>query len=139
MCSLGLLGIILMIIANEITFNHIDHRDTILSWIIKFVITISTIILLGFIIYYHRLDLKLYSVNNSLADWRIGITSMKLFLILLEVSICAIHPIPRSFPSSRNSVLEERSSNSSTPHSLSYISTDVALGIPSKYKYLFLK
>ncbi|CAF1371090.1 unnamed protein product [Rotaria sordida] len=132
MCVLGILGIILMIIENELTFSQIDNNDTISSWSIKIVISFSTLVLIGFIFQYHHLDLSLYAVNNSIEDYRIAITYKKIFLILLEILVCAVHPMPRSFPRPSNSSVENTSSNSSTPtrYPLSYVSVDVALGFP---------
>jgi len=97
MCFLGLLGIILMIIENELTFNRVDHKDTTFSLLIKATITFTTIILVGLVFYYHRIDLSLYCVDNSIDDWRIALTRTKIFSILFEAFICAIHPIPGHF------------------------------------------
>lgn len=133
-CFLGVLGIILMITANEITFSQINHKDTKFSWFMKLAISISTIILIGFVLKYHLLDAHLYSVNNSIDDWRITLTDTKIVLIFLEVLICAVHPIPRTYPRYSNVTLHHYNTNSTkfTQHSLSYISLDVALGLPSK-------
>jgi hypothetical protein len=97
MCSLGLLGIILMVIENELTFNRIDHKDTTFSLLLKATITFTTIILVGLVFYYHRIDLSLYCVDNSIDDWRIALTRRKIFSILFEAFICMIHPIPGHF------------------------------------------
>jgi hypothetical protein len=143
-CSLGVLGIVLMVIENEITFASINNRDTIISWFIKLIISITTIILVGLLIYYHRLNLKFYAAQNSLDDWRAGLTVRKIFLIIFEILICAIHPMPRNFP--RNSISKHEEikltsvvSDSFLPTSVSpsYIAIDVALGLPSKYKNVF--
>ncbi|CAF3128291.1 unnamed protein product [Rotaria socialis] len=132
MCFLGVFGIILMVIANEITFSQINHNDTILSWFIKLAISFSTLVLIGFVCKYHLLDIYLYSVNNSIDDWRITVTNKKILLILFEILICAVHPTPRSFPHQLNASLETRHLNSSisTNYTLSYIAVDVALGLP---------
>jgi potassium intermediate/small conductance calcium-activated channel subfamily N protein 3 len=124
-----------MIIENEITFINIYEKETIYSWFIKLTITITTIILVGFVFYYHHLDLNLYSVNNSLDNWRVGLTQTKIFLILFETIICVIHPIPRSFPRHWNLKFENPVISNSIP--LSYIAIDVALGLPSKFKIFF--
>lgn len=118
-----MLGIVLMIVANELTFNHLDERTTMSSWFIKLIITISTAMLLALLIYYHYLDLKLYSNQNALRYHLVGLTKKKMCLIIIELIVCAIHPFPRSYP---------------------HIATDVGLGLPSKYllfvtpKILFL-
>jgi hypothetical protein len=97
MCFLGLLGIVLMVIENELTFNRIDHKDTTFSLLTKATITFTTIVLVGLVFYYHRIDLNLYCVDNSIDDWRIALTRTKIFSILFEAFICMIHPIPGHF------------------------------------------
>ncbi|CAF1108284.1 unnamed protein product [Rotaria sordida] len=97
MCFLGILGIILMIIENELTFNLVDHKDTTFSLFIKATITFTTILLVGLVFYYHRIDLNIYCVDNSIDDWRIALTRTKIFAILFEAFICMIHPIPGHF------------------------------------------
>jgi potassium intermediate/small conductance calcium-activated channel subfamily N len=137
MCFLGLLGIILMIIENEKTFTNINHKQTTLSFLLKAIISITTIILVCLIVYYNHLNLKLYAVNNSLDSWRVGLTTRKTFLILLEIVICLIHPIPRYFPVISNQKPNNSILNNSK--SVSYIEIDVALSLPSEYNFLFLK
>ncbi|CAF1144351.1 unnamed protein product [Didymodactylos carnosus] len=97
MCAIGLLGIFLMIIESELTFNRLDHKDTTVSLLIKATITFTSIILFGLVFYYHRLDVNLYCVDNSIDDWRIALTRSRLLLIILEALVCAIHPIPGHF------------------------------------------
>lgn len=97
MCIIGVFGIILMIIENEFTFNRVDHKDTTFSLLLKSTITFTTIILVGLVFYYHRIDLSLYCVDNSIDDWRIILTRKKIVSILFEAFICLIHPIPGHF------------------------------------------
>ena len=125
-----------MIIDNEIIFANINHRETIISWFIKLLITITTIILIGLVVYYHHLHLNFFAAQNSLDDWRAGLTIRKIFLIIFEILICATHPMPRYFPSNWISKHEEIKLNSLTSTTLSpaYITTDVALSLPSKFK-----
>ncbi|CAF3937233.1 unnamed protein product, partial [Rotaria sp. Silwood2] len=137
MCVVGLLGIILMIVENEITFTHVDHRDNLASWIVKLIITISTIILIGLVIYYHYFDISLYCINNSIEYWLVGLTRRKLGLMILEILLCSIHPIPRHFPNyaypeneKTNSNLTMTNRSTLTSISLKYIPLDVALGLP---------
>jgi hypothetical protein len=139
MCAVALLGIILMIIENEITFTQINDRDTPASWSLKLIITISTIILIILVLIYHRLDLALYAVNNCANDWHVGLTYKRLFLIVLEVIICAIHPVVGSFPDYSNTAIKNSSLSSTiaAPYSVSYVSLNIALSLPSKYNSSF--
>ncbi|CAF3692785.1 unnamed protein product [Rotaria sp. Silwood1] len=132
MCILGILGIILMIIENEIAFSQINNNDTSCSWSIKIIISFTTIVLIGFIFQYHRLRISLDAINNSIGDSRATLTNKKIYLIVFEILICAIHPIPRSFPRRLKTSVENISSvsSASTSYSLSYIDIDIALGLP---------
>jgi hypothetical protein len=136
MCVLALLGIVLMIIANELTFDRVNDQGTKGSWWCKLFISISTAILLGLLIYYHYLDLKLYSNKNSLQDHRIGLTNIRLCFIAIEFIICAVHPMPRSYPHSDPPKMDYDATDI-IPHPLSYIATDVGLGLPSKISPYF--
>jgi hypothetical protein len=137
MCFLGLLGIFLMIIVNELTFRNIDNEFRCFVWLMQLIITFTTIILIGLIIYYHCVNLTLYSVQKSVTHWRFALTVRKLCGILFEIVICSIHPFPRSFPfnddiQQHNTTLT-RSFYSNINTSLSFIPFNVALGLPSKY------
>ena len=82
-------------------------------------ITLSTLVLLGLILFYHGLEVQLFVVNNCADDWRIGnqteqncqttiyerlifpsfiaMTWQRIGLILVELLICAVHPIPGDY------------------------------------------
>ncbi|CAF0995977.1 unnamed protein product [Adineta steineri] len=130
MCVLGISGVILMIIENEITFMNIKNNDayTCISERIKLIISITTMILVNLVFYYHRIDLDFYAVNNSLDHWRIGLTGTKIFLILFEVFICMIHPFPRCFRLTRH--VKHFHPTEKDLLEKSYIAFDVALGLP---------
>ncbi len=140
MSFLAVLGIVLMIIENELTFGRIDNKDTKASWFIKLIITITTVILLVLIFYYRYLDMSLYAYRNLLEDWRIQLTMTKILSIAVEVLICSIHPVVRSYPHGDpekiNSNSTASNSSSEIPYPMSYTAIDVGLGLPSKF-YLF--
>ena len=130
MSCLAVSSIILMVVENELTFDRIDNQDTKASWAIKLIITVTTVLLLLLILYYHYLDMKFYAYKNLLRDWRIQLTSVKIFSILTEVLICLIHPVPRSYPYTNPERIN--STSFSTSYSLSYTAIDIGLGLPSK-------
>ncbi|CAF1106436.1 unnamed protein product [Adineta ricciae] len=135
MSFLGILGIFLMIIENELHFDWVNHGDIGPIWFMKLIISITTAILLGLILYYHYLDLQLYSIQNSLDDYRVGLTRKKICFIASELLICAIHPMPLS---SLNSNLKDISPETTVHPSLSYTSVEVALSLPMFLRlYLF--
>jgi potassium intermediate/small conductance calcium-activated channel subfamily N len=135
MCFLGILGIVLMVIENEINFTRVQDKDTKASWFIKLIITITTGILLVLILYYHHIDMSLYYLRNSLEGWRVELRTTKILQMTIEILICAIHPVPRSYPQTDPEKINSDASESN-PYSLSYTAIDVGLGLPSKY-YLF--
>ena len=145
-----------MIFECELTFQGVSHKHTTLSLLLKATITFTTLILVCLVFYYHRIDLTLYSVDNSIDDWRIALTPKKMFLIILEAFICLIHPIPGQFfiewgsqyvkkaENSSNFIDTYRSTvgNSPTPMNSTtssstlaqpYVPIDVMLSIPSKF------
>lgn len=133
MCCVSIASIILMIVGNEITFRHINDRDTPVSWWIKLINTLLTLILICLVFVYHLVDLTLYAVNNAVGDWRVGLTNTRIFVIVIEVIVCAIHPIPQSYPSDSRIFAEESLYNATKDtHSISYVAHDVALGLPSR-------
>lgn len=134
MCFLAVVSIIFMIAANELTFNRVEETNTKASWFIKLIITGTTIVLLGLLLYYHHLALKLYSNQNALHHQFVGLTYKKVFLICIELIICVIHPFPRAYPSTDPPRLS--SDNDRTPYDLTYVARDVALGLPSKMSSL---
>ncbi|CAF0977425.1 unnamed protein product [Didymodactylos carnosus] len=98
-CALGLCGIILMIIDNEIKFSHQKEETTQTNLIIEIFITISTCALLYLLIYYHYLNIKLFRLNNlGLGTIDTALTYERVYLVVCEFVICAIHPIPVPWP-----------------------------------------
>lgn len=91
MCIIALLGLILMIVDTEFRFKRIFITATMF---IRPAISISTIILIGLVIYYHVLDVRLYAINNHIADWRVTLTLRGLLMIVCEIVVCSIHPFP---------------------------------------------
>lgn len=122
MCYFGLFGIFLMIIENELCFRDIQHSKTLISFLIKTLISTTTVILVYLVIYYNRLTLIRYPMNNYLHSWRVELTGRKVFLILLEIVICSIHPMPRHLP-----IL---SKTTEIPITTSNVEIDLILGLP---------
>ncbi|CAF1605442.1 unnamed protein product, partial [Adineta ricciae] len=94
MCVIALFGLILMIIDTECQFNQISEYSLI---IIRPLISFSSLILVGLVIYYHLLNARLYAVNNHIADWRVTLKFRSIVIIICEMIVCAIHPFPQIF------------------------------------------
>lgn len=126
MSALAIFSIVLMIIENELTFVRLENEVTKAAWFLRLIITVSTAVLLALILYYHHVDMTLYAFRNRLEDWRVQLTLKKILLIATELVVCAIHPVPRSYPSTDPPRTEPNS------YPLSYMPVDVALSLPSK-------
>lgn len=95
----------------------------------KSMISLSTLMLLGLILFYHGLEVQLFMVNNCADDWRIAMTYQRIGLILVELLICAVHPIPGDYKfkwttkATRPRVIPEK-----------MVSIDVALSLPMFFR-----
>lgn len=90
-------GIFLMIIETELTHAGVFTRRELPSYLIKMMVTASTVALLIFLFIYHRLDVKLFIVDNSVDDWKIAMSPRRVVKIVVEFCTCIIHPIPGDF------------------------------------------
>lgn len=116
MFILGALGVLLMIWLIELNFDeqykikkdHVikynqlpqrfPHWDQTTGAItLKCLITLTTVVLIGLIFVYHRLDMQIYCIDNSIDDWRIALTPSRMVVIIFECIICAIHPVPGNY------------------------------------------
>nr|XP_029489205.1 small conductance calcium-activated potassium channel protein 2-like [Oncorhynchus nerka] len=68
---------------------------------------------------------KLFMVDNAADDWRIAMTYERIFLVVLELLVCAIHPIPGQYIFTWTARLAF-----TYPHSLTNADVDLVLSIP---------
>ena len=136
---LAMIGMLLMVIDSELMFNQVQFWTPYHSWFTKLLISITTLVLMVFIVYFHYYDIRLYCVNNSIEHWRVGLTGKKLFVILLELFICGIHPFPRYLPKDTFSMQQPQiinatttSDSSGSSNNLNPVPFDIYLSLPSK-------
>ncbi|XP_028818401.1 small conductance calcium-activated potassium channel protein 1b isoform X3 [Denticeps clupeoides] len=89
----GMFGIVVMVTETELSWG-VYSKESSYSFALKCLISLSTVILLGLIIMYHAREIQLFMVDNGADDWRIAMTYERIFFIVLELLVCAIHPIP---------------------------------------------
>ncbi|XP_052742365.1 small conductance calcium-activated potassium channel protein isoform X4 [Bicyclus anynana] len=94
---MGMFGIIIMVIENELSSAGVYTKASIYSQAFKTLISMSTVILLGLIVAYHALEVQLFMIDNCADDWRIAMTWQRIAQIALELAICAVHPIPGEY------------------------------------------
>uniref|UniRef100_A0A8C5CN17 Potassium intermediate/small conductance calcium-activated channel, subfamily N, member 1a n=1 Tax=Gadus morhua TaxID=8049 RepID=A0A8C5CN17_GADMO len=92
----GMFGIVVMVTETELSWG-IYTKESSYSFALKCLISLSTVILLGLIIMYHAREIQLFMVDNGADDWRIAMTYERIFFIVLELLVCAIHPIPGQY------------------------------------------
>uniref|UniRef100_A0A4W5RAF8 Potassium calcium-activated channel subfamily N member 1 n=1 Tax=Hucho hucho TaxID=62062 RepID=A0A4W5RAF8_9TELE len=92
----GMLGIVIMVMETELSWG-VYTKESSYSFSLKCLISLSTAILLGLIVMYHAREIQLFMVDNAADDWRIAMTYERIFLVLLELLVCAIHPIPGQY------------------------------------------
>jgi len=91
---IGMFGIIIMVLENELASAGVYTKASFYSTALKTLISVSTVILLGLIVAYHALEVQLFLIDNCADDWRIAMTWQRVSQITFELVICAIHPIP---------------------------------------------
>ncbi|CAN9500953.1 unnamed protein product [Ophioblennius macclurei] len=89
----GMFGIIVMVIETELS-RGVYNKESLYSYILKGLISLSTAILLVLIVMYHAREIQLFMVDNGADDWRIAMTFQRILFVVLELLVCAIHPIP---------------------------------------------
>ena len=92
--TFALIGILFMIVENELSAALYYDKSSVYSHAIKTIISVTTVVLLGLIGAYHMLEVQLFMIDNCADDWRIAMTLKRIGQILLEMLICLIHPIP---------------------------------------------
>ncbi|XP_028836299.1 intermediate conductance calcium-activated potassium channel protein 4 isoform X2 [Denticeps clupeoides] len=88
----AVLGILLMVLHAELCPAVYQPRS-IYPLTINCLISLSTGCLLIFIIAFHYKDVRLFIIDHNQVDWRIAMTSNRVLGIVLELIVCAIHPI----------------------------------------------
>ncbi|XP_006509869.2 small conductance calcium-activated potassium channel protein 1 isoform X1 [Mus musculus] len=89
----GMFGIVVMVTETELSWG-VYTKESLCSFALKCLISLSTVILLGLVILYHAREIQLFLVDNGADDWRIAMTWERVSLISLELVVCAIHPVP---------------------------------------------
>jgi hypothetical protein len=93
----AIMGLVIMMIEHEFTLANVFDKSSIYSICLKAAISLSTLILIIFLLFYHAYDIRLYCVENFADDWRVAMSRQRVFQICLEIFICLIHPIPGNY------------------------------------------
>ncbi|CAO1436542.1 unnamed protein product [Diamesa tonsa] len=123
---MGMFGIIVMVIENELSSAGVYTKASFYSTALKTLISVSTVILLGLIVAYHALEVQLFMTDNCADDWRIAMTWQRISQIALELGICAIHPVPGEYYFTWTTKLSNKNKAIGTAE----VPFDVALSLP---------
>ncbi|XP_062322620.1 intermediate conductance calcium-activated potassium channel protein 4 isoform X1 [Osmerus eperlanus] len=88
----ALLGILLMILHAELCPFAYEPGSS-YAFIINCSISMSTGCLLVLILAFHYKDIRLFIIDHNQVDWRIAMTTHRVFGVSLELLVCAIHPV----------------------------------------------
>lgn len=86
----GAIGLFLMVLDNEFIIAQVYSLGSLGSYIVKGLISFTTFLLLISLCFYYFIE---YKIRN----WPDGLTMDQLFNLVIELVICAIHPIPGAF------------------------------------------
>lgn len=128
---MGMFGIIVMVIENELSNAGVYSKDDFYSIALKTLISVSTVILLGLIVAYHALEVQLFMIDNCADDWRIAMTWQRISQISMELVICAVHPIPGHYRFVWTTKLANSKNGGFGSKSVSY---DVPLSLPMFFR-----
>ncbi|MFH4977713.1 hypothetical protein AB6A40_004422 [Gnathostoma spinigerum] len=129
----AILGIVLMVVENELSAAHIYNKGSLLSFTLKSLILVSTIILVGLVIKFHVHEVQLFMNANSAEDWRIAITPRRITQIASEITACAICPVPIDITFAWTTVHADGETVTTTD-----VPLDVILSIPMFFRLYWL-
>ncbi|CAD5226432.1 unnamed protein product [Bursaphelenchus okinawaensis] len=131
---LGLLGLILVVIDTEITALNIVDKTDYPSIALRSLALVSTVLLIGTIINYHRIEVKIALIDSGADDWRVAVSTDRLIKLSIEILICIVCPFPGSGVVNWTYVREDHHV-SSVP-----VPMDVIMSIPMYLRvYLFCR
>ncbi|XP_038077049.1 small conductance calcium-activated potassium channel protein 2-like isoform X2 [Patiria miniata] len=93
---IAMFGIVVMIVETELSWFFYS-KDSAYSYILKALISTSTMALLVLIVLYHAREIQLFLVDNCADEWRIAMTWSRISLITCELFVCVIHPVPGNY------------------------------------------
>ncbi|CAF0745665.1 unnamed protein product, partial [Adineta ricciae] len=129
----AMIGLLLMVLEQELTMAKVYDKNNWCSLLLKSFITLSTLILVAMIVFYHALEVKLFMIDNCLDDWRIAMTWQRVLQIGAEVSICAIHPIPGSITFNWTTHMSNKADNPSLMKTVP-VYVDILLSLPMFFR-----
>lgn len=136
----AMFGIILMIIYIEVSIYFVTEKPpnlVPLRRIIKWFISITTGLLLIFLVWYHTVDIQVFMIDNGMSDWRLALSLSRILVIGLELLICLFHPFPGS-QSLTSEIFLNKNVNRFQGSRSSIISLDVLFSLPMFLRFFLV-
>ena len=92
--ALALIGVLFVVIDTELIFAHVTTTNSVLSTTLRSMTSVSTVGLLICIVGYHVVGIQLFMASAGFSNWRLAMSSAKWLKLILELCICAVHPLP---------------------------------------------
>ncbi|TKR94444.1 hypothetical protein L596_008721 [Steinernema carpocapsae] len=129
----SLIGIVMMVLENELSASHICDKGSLASRTLKFGIVFSTAVLVMLVARFHIYEVQLFMNANSAEDWRIAFTWRRIGQITLEILACGICPLPFDWDFQWTAVHADGETVTTT-----WVSLDVLLSIPMFFRLYWL-
>lgn len=94
----AVMGILLMMFQVELVLTGISSSNDPPTFFLRLAVSASTVLLLVFLVWYHKTDLELQMNDKFVDSWLLVMTPKRLIILCLEMFACAIHPPPRGIP-----------------------------------------
>lgn len=91
---LAIVGILITMIDTECQFANVYSSTRPISVYLRVIVSITTVGLLGTIIMYHAIGIKLRLVSQGLNNWKLVTTWKDFAKLATELIVCSIHPLP---------------------------------------------
>lgn len=91
---LSLTGILCNVFHYELVLGGVIVYDSVASTALRVITTITTVILIVFVLLYNFIGIKLQLVTTGLDNWKLVINMKIIIKTIMELVICSIHPIP---------------------------------------------
>ncbi|CAD6186946.1 unnamed protein product [Caenorhabditis auriculariae] len=96
---LAFLGLALVIIDSELTalpdplgFTKTSYT----SLLLRSFCVATTFTLIGCLVHYHAIEVKIALIDSGAEDWRVALSTERVFKLLIEIAVCIVCPFPGS-------------------------------------------
>ncbi|KAI1719747.1 calcium-activated SK potassium channel domain-containing protein [Ditylenchus destructor] len=124
---LGLVGLILVVIDSELTALRIISKHSPASLTLRGLCVLSTLLLVGSLINYHCIEVKIALIDSGADDWRVALTTERIIKLAIEIAVCGLCPFPGS-----GTISWPHISSASDEHEITmvHVPFDVILSVP---------